>query len=214
MATLAKRGQTVPTSSPGGAWSGSPSLAGALGDGAPGTNPASYVVWASNVSLGVGFIDISGFDFASTIGASDTITSVTAAIRHTESSTIRFSSINVAVWSGGAAIGTNYNCGLSTLARSDSATVGTITAAQLRSTDFTVRVTGTRTSGTTGSNFNLDYADVTVVYTPAVTGTGRPKVYNGSVFVQKPLKVYMGVGPGWVEKPVNVWTGSVWKRLT
>ena len=211
MTTLAVRGQTVPTSSPAGVWSGSPDLAGALNDGAAGTNPATYVVWASNVSLGVGYIEVSGYNFAATIGSGDTLTSVTATIRHTESSTIRFSSVNVQAYSGGSAVGTSFNAGgLSTTARTDSASVGAVTLAQLRSSDFTIRVTATRTSGTTGSNFFLDYVDVTAVYT--TVASGRPKVYNGTSFVAKPLKVYNGTT--FVEKPVNVWTGSVWKRLT
>jgi hypothetical protein len=211
MATLAVRGQTVPNSSPAGAWSGSPSLAGALNDGAPGTNPASYVVWASNVSLGVGYIEVSGYGYDTGLSAGDTLTSVTATVRHQESATLRFSSVNVQAWSGGVAIGTSFNCGLATSVRTDTASLGTITLAQLRSTDFTVRVTGTRTTGTTGSNFFLDYVDVTATYTGSATG--RPMVHNGTTFVPKPLKVFNGTV--WVQKPVKVYTAAgTWKTLT
>lgn len=58
---------------------------------------------------------------------------------------------------------------------------------------------------------------LTYTQTPTInvtkTGTpGRPKIYGGSAFAQKPLKVWSG--SAFVEKPVKVWTGSTWKTLT
>lgn len=47
---------------------------------------------------------------------------------------------------------------------------------------------------------------------PPVVTTGRPKVWTGSAWAQKPAKVW--TGSAWVEKPVKVWTGSSWKVLT
>ena len=44
------------------------------------------------------------------------------------------------------------------------------------------------------------------------TATGRPKVWNGSTWPNKPAKVW--TGSAWVEKPVKVWTGSTWKKVT
>lgn len=205
MATLAKRGSTTPADSPGGAWAGQSNVA----DGAPGTTPATYATWSSNVSAGVGYIEISGFGFDTGLSSGDTLTSVTVLLRHQESSTIRFSSVNVQPWSGGATVGTGFNCTLATTVRNDSATVGAVTLAQLRATDFKIRITATRTSGTTGSVFYIDHVDVTATYTAA---SGRPKYWTGSAWAQKPAKYWNG--SVWIEKPVKVWTGSAWKTLT
>jgi len=40
-----------------------------------------------------------------------------------------------------------------------------------------------------------------------ITG-GRPKVWTGSAWANKPAKVW--TGSAWVEKPVKVWSGSAW----
>lgn len=45
------------------------------------------------------------------------------------------------------------------------------------------------------------------IYEAAASG-GRPKIWNGSSWVEKPLKVWNG--SSWVEKPVKVWNGSSW----
>jgi hypothetical protein len=42
----------------------------------------------------------------------------------------------------------------------------------------------------------------------APPGTGQPKVWDGSAFVNKPAKVWDG--SAWVEKPVKVWSGTAW----
>jgi hypothetical protein len=44
-----------------------------------------------------------------------------------------------------------------------------------------------------------------------VTATGRPKVWTGTAWAQKPAKVW--TGSAWVEKPAKVWTGSTWKTI-
>lgn len=46
---------------------------------------------------------------------------------------------------------------------------------------------------------------------PAVVG-GRPKVWMGSAWANKPAKYWNGTS--WVEKPMKVWTGSTWKLVT
>ncbi len=43
------------------------------------------------------------------------------------------------------------------------------------------------------------------------TINGRPKVWNGSAWIRKPVKYWNG--SAWVEKPMKVWTGSTWKLL-
>lgn len=53
-----------------------------------------------------------------------------------------------------------------------------------------------------------------LIIVAAPAATGRPKVWTGSAWANKPAKVYMGAGPGWVEKPVKTWTGSTWKVAT
>lgn len=40
---------------------------------------------------------------------------------------------------------------------------------------------------------------------------GKPKVWNGSAWVEKPVKVWNG--SGWVEKPMKYWTGSTWELV-
>jgi hypothetical protein len=47
---------------------------------------------------------------------------------------------------------------------------------------------------------------------PGVAVGGRPKVWTGAAWANKPAKVWSGTA--WVEKPVKVWTGSVWKPAT
>lgn len=47
---------------------------------------------------------------------------------------------------------------------------------------------------------------------PFTSATGRPKVWNGSAWVQKPLKVWSG--SAWVEKPVKVYNGSSFVEVT
>ena len=37
---------------------------------------------------------------------------------------------------------------------------------------------------------------------------GRGKVWNGSAWVEKPVKVWNG--SAWVEKPIKFWGGSAW----
>jgi hypothetical protein len=41
--------------------------------------------------------------------------------------------------------------------------------------------------------------------------TGRPKVWTGSEYVQKPGKHWNG--SAWVEKPWKEWDGSSWKTV-
>ena len=58
----------------------------------------------------------------------------------------------------------------------------------------------------------LDEIEYSILDWPAyVVATGRPKFWNGSAFVQKPLKVW--TGSAWVEKPVKVWNGSAWTTV-
>lgn len=63
----------------------------------------------------------------------------------------------------------------------------------------------------TASDAFVDNVNSTGVAPPT---TGRPKAYVAGSFQKKPGKVYMGVGPGFVEKPWKQWTGSIWKALT
>jgi hypothetical protein len=37
---------------------------------------------------------------------------------------------------------------------------------------------------------------------------GRLNVWNGSAWVEKPVKVWSG--SGWIEKPVKIWNGANW----
>src|SRR4029077_18279208 len=136
MATLAKRGTTSPAESPtGGAWQFQSNLF----DGAVGSTPATYSTWSSSISAGVGYIELGGFGFGpggTGLDAGDTLTSVTATIRHLESSTLRFSQILVQPWLSGSAIGSFYTAVISATARTDTASVGAVTLAQLRDPNF------------------------------------------------------------------------------
>ena len=46
-------------------------------------------------------------------------------------------------------------------------------------------------------------------YTPPPPPTGTMKWWNGSTWVEKPVKVWNG--SAWVTKPVKRWTGSAWE---
>lgn len=57
---------------------------------------------------------------------------------------------------------------------------------------------------------NTDWVAILAVFqaTPLAAATGRPKVYSGASWSNKPLKVWSG--SAWVEKPVKYWNGSAW----
>ena len=61
-----------------------------------------------------------------------------------------------------------------------------------------------------GKNPILYINGINNVAAPSVPG--RPKIYTGSAFAQKPAKIW--TGSAWVEKPVKIYTGSVWKTVT
>lgn len=70
----------------------------------------------------------------------------------------------------------------------------------------TIRFRVLRNGATTG----LTYTQVPTipVTISAGTRTGRPKVWTGSAWANKPAKVW--TGSTWVEKPVKVWSGTAW----
>ena len=77
------------------------------------------------------------------------------------------------------------------------------------STQAAAGATGTLTATVaTGSLYRPVTA--TVVLRPSIGSTagGLIKVYNGTVFVAKPVKVWDGTA--WIQKPVKRWNGSAW----
>jgi hypothetical protein len=166
MATVASRGSsvvgTVLTT-----WA---STANAF-DGTVGTNPATYATWVNAARSTVGQITIGGYTFSG-VGPGETINSVTAAIRHLETSTSVVSSVTVQLQTS---TGTNIGSAVAVPARSTTAithtlTLGTPTAAQVNA-GLRVLVSVTRSNSTTSTTFSLDYVDLTVDYTP-IAGVG------------------------------------------
>jgi hypothetical protein len=167
MPTLARRGSGTPTTT-GTTWS---SLTNAV-DGLPGTTPGTYAIMQSTTSGAVATIDIENYDFASGILSSDTLNSVTVAMRHWQNSTGRFASVRFQPYDGATAIGTIFTATLSSTARIDSTTFP-VTLAQLRSATFKIRVTVTGAASTQQRTFSLDHVDVTADYTtPLVVVSG------------------------------------------
>lgn len=76
-----------------------------------------------------------------------------------------------------------------------------------------------RNDGTNETTFSATYATsaryifhaIEIAIASAATG-GRPKVWTGSAWAQKPGKIW--TGSAWVEKPVKRWNGSAWITLT
>lgn len=160
MVALAVRGPTVGTTT-GTTWA---STANAV-DGVVGVNNATYATYTNAVASAVGTIEISGFNFASSIGALDTLNSVSVSLRHFENNTGRFASVRFQAFDGGTAIGTATTCTLATAARNDVATVPA-TLAQVRSSTFKITVTITGAASTQSRIESIDYVDVTADYTP------------------------------------------------
>ena len=90
MATLAARGSGTPATT-GTTWA---SVTNAV-DGTAGTNPATYATYTNAAASAVATIEITGYGFSSSIGASDTLNSVTVSLRHFENNTGRFASVTV-----------------------------------------------------------------------------------------------------------------------
>jgi hypothetical protein len=170
MTTLVARGSGTPVTS-GTTWA-STNLA---VDGAPGTNPDTAATWTNAVSVAVGYIEVTNYHttFAA-IPAGSTINSVTVKLRHMESATARFSTVRFQPYSGSTALGSIATATLAASVRDDSATFP-VTLAQLQASDFKVRATATRASGTISSVFYIDHMDVTVDYTSSVV---LPKVHT------------------------------------
>jgi hypothetical protein len=174
-------------------------------DGAFGVNPATYAVWSSSTSGATGYIEI-GCPFTSEVPSDATLVSVTVKLRHFESNTSRITSVTMQPFDGSTAIGTPFTCTRATAARDDTATFP-VTLAQLRSPNFKIRAFAGRAAVTQSATFNVDHVDITVDYTPAHI-PGRLNIWNGSAWVEKPMKAWSG--SAWVEKPVMVWNGSSW----
>ena len=160
MVALAKRGSGTPTTN-GTTWASTTNAV----DGTAGSNPATYTTYTNATASAVGYIEISGYDFASTIGASDTLNSVTVNLRHFENNTGRFASVRFQPYDGATAIGTIFTATLATAARNDSTTFP-VTLAQIRSSTFKIRVTVTGAASTQSRVESIDYVDVTADYTP------------------------------------------------
>lgn len=141
-------------------------------DGAVGTNPATYATWVNAARSTVGQITIGGYTFTGP-GSGYTINSVTAVIRHLESSTTLITGVTVQLQTS---TGTNIGSAVAVPARSTTAishtlTLGTPTAAQVVA-GLRVLVSITRSNSTTSTTFSLDQVDLTVDYTaPALAET-------------------------------------------
>ena len=172
MATLAQRGSGTPVTS-GTTWA---TVTNAV-DGAPGTNPATMATWTNTQSLGTGYIEVSGYNFAA-IPDTATLNSVTVTLRHLETNTARVPTVTFQAYSGTTPLGTAKVCTVNVSAHNDTSTFP-VTLAQLKAANFKVRATATRTNVTTAGNFHVDYIDVTADYTPLVPQTGSATTSHG-----------------------------------
>jgi hypothetical protein len=89
----------------------------------------------------------------------------------------------------------------------------TVVGTSASSTDQGSVYFGTDQNTPSGSTFwwdDIAVSDVDWIGPLVVPGTrtGRPKVWTGSAFANKPAKVW--TGSAWVEKPVKVWSGTAW----
>jgi hypothetical protein len=170
------------------------------------TNPATYATWTNAASGGAGSIEIGGFAFATDIPTDATLTNISVLIRHLESNTSRIASVTFQPYDGATPIGAAQAATKATAARDDVG-IFTPTLAQLRSANLKVRVNITRAAVTQSAIFSIDHVQIDVDWIPAHI-PGRPQVWNGSAWVEKPMKAWSG--SAWEEKPVKVWNGSSW----
>jgi hypothetical protein len=64
--------------------------------------------------------------------------------------------------------------------------------------------------GKEGSSL-IELIAVASVVPPSAERSGRPKVWNGTSWVNKPSKYW--TGSAWVEKPMKLWSSSAWKKV-
>src|SRR5690242_4669106 len=162
MATQASRGNSVVTTT-GTTWASTTNAY----DGTVGTNPATYATFTSSTAQ-TATITIGGYGFAS-VPSGATITGVTAAFRHFENVTSRFTSVSVQLLdSSSTAIGSAVTGTLSTSAHTDTLTLGTPTLAQVQA-GLRVKVSAVKTGSSSGI-FSLDQVDLTVTWTTSFSG--------------------------------------------
>lgn len=198
MTTLAQRGSGTPVTN-GTTWATTTNAV----DGAAGSNPATYATWTSSTSGATAYIEVGNYSFAA-IPDTATLNSVTVSLRHLVNNTGRYSTIRFQPYLGATPLGTIANATITVAAHNDQSTF-VVTLAQLKGATFKVRATATRAAVTQSGVWSVDYIDVTADYTPL---GGKPKVWTGAAWVEKPVKVW--TGSAWVEKPLKVWTGSAW----
>ena len=161
MATVGSRGTGTPVTS-GTTWANLPNAV----DGALGSNPNTYCTWVNATSGGTGYIEITGHGFAATIGAADTLNSVTLNIRHNVSSVSRISQVRTQAYVGATPVGTAYNSPTNVSTQTYTTTLTGLTLAHVRDATFKIRVTITRAAVTQSSTWSFDHAEIVCDYTP------------------------------------------------
>jgi hypothetical protein len=205
MTVISRRGSSFGTPATSGAtWN---STGNAL-DGTFGTNQDTFTDFSVGVPPQTGYIQIR-VDF-SDIPVGAVINSTAVTIRERVSAPARFATIEYQPYENGLPIGTAGFCPSKTTVPHNHTTTFTVPRDRLVSSTFVIRVTVVKSSSTQTALFYLDYVDVSVDWVMPPLG-GKPKVWMGSTWAEKPAKVW--TGSAWVEKPVKHWTGTEWKLV-
>jgi hypothetical protein len=158
MATASSRGSSATTT--GSTWASTTNAY----DGAVGTNPATYAVFTSAAASAVGTITIGGYSFGLT--GAETITAVSMAVRHVESSPNRYVALTCQLQdSTGANIGTAQAVTLGTTAATITVSPSALPTAAQVAAGLRVLISVTHSTGVFSGTFSLDQVDVSVTYT-------------------------------------------------
>jgi hypothetical protein len=123
-----------------------------------------------------------GFDFASVLGAGDTINSVTLEIRYKYSTAASTNyTLSMRPYVGSTILGTTWSTTLSpTTDTSGTSSQTLVTRTDLRDATFNVRVGCARNTTNTNSTCSMDYVRVVVDYTAGVAPTAVANLAGGA----------------------------------
>lgn len=159
-------------------------------DGSYGANNATYATWTNATNGGTGYIEL-GFDTSSIPSSGVRIDSIKVNIRHYVSSTTNISAVAFQLYDNTTAIGASFTAQRATSARNDFY-FWSPTLSQVKSANFKLRVSVTHGANSNSATFNLDYADIEIMY---VLDSTPAELYTGSAW----------------KKHIELWNGSEWR---
>lgn len=129
-------------------------------------------------------LDVTGYNFGDVVGMMDTLVSVQANVSQFVGHQARWDNPTVQAYNGTTALGTAVTLTERTLAGNEDVTLNGVTLTDIRSPDFKVRFSATRTSATGSTICSFGWANVTVNYTPKDLNVraGVSRISDGSVF--------------------------------